>query len=287
MDIGIGLPNALAGVRGRELVDWAAVADERGFSVLGTIGRIVYHTHEEMIVAAAAAAATERIHMMSTVMIAPPREPALLAKQAATLDHIAEGRFRLGMGTGWRADDYAVMGASFDDRGAALDELIDALHATWSGKALEGAEAPVGPPPYTDGGPPIVLGGGTGRALERAGRRADAWLSAPAAPDDIAASYATVRAAAERAGRPAPRLLAAVYYALGDVQDEVDRNVESYYGFGGSDLVRVIRGVVLRSPEAITETLSALEHVGVEEVCLWPQARGLDQLHALADIAGL
>jgi len=139
------------------------------------------------------------------------------------------------------------MGASFAERGAALDELIDALRATWSGQALKGAERPVGPPPYTEGGPPIVLGGGADRALERAGRRADAWLSAPAAPDDIATSYATVQAAAERAGRPAPRLLAAAYYELGDVQEEVDRNVASYYGFGGPDLVETMRGVVLRS----------------------------------------
>lgn len=287
MDIGIGLPNGLAGVRGRELLEWATAAEERGFSVLGTIGRIVYDTHEELIALAAAAAVTERIGLMSTVMIAPPREPALLAKQAATLDHISEGRFRLGMATGWRPDDYAVMGASFDNRGAALDELIDVLRATWSRQALEGAETPVGPPPYTEGGPPIVLGAGAGRALERSGARADAWLSAPSTPDAIAANYETVREAAERAGRPAPRLLAAVYYGLGDAQDEVDHNVESYYSFGGPDFVKMLQGVVLRSPDAITETLAGLESVGVEEVCMWPEARGLRQLNELADIVGL
>ena len=67
----------------------------------------------------------------------------------------------------------------------------------------------------------------------------------------------------------------------------VDRNVESYDSFAGPDLVGMIRNTVLRSPDAITERLAALEDVGVEEVCLWPQARGLDQLHGLANTGGL
>ena len=287
MDIGIGLPNALAGVRGRDLVEWAVAAEQRGFSVLGTIGRIVFDTHEELIALTGAAAVTERIRLMSTVMISPPRQPALLAKQAATLDHISEGRFRLGMGTGWRPDDYTVMGASFDDRGADLDKLIDALQATWDHKAIAGAETPIGPEPYTDGGPPIVLGGSSPRALRRAGQRADAWMSTPSAPDDIVTNFAIVRAAAERHGRPVPRLYASFYFGLGDVADEVHSNVEAYYSFGGPDFVELIHGSVLRTAEAITQTVSALEGIGVDELCLWPQARGLSQLNDLADILGL
>lgn len=287
MDIGIGLPNALAGVRGRELVDWAEAAEQRGFSVLGTIGRIVFDNHEELIALTGAAAVTERIRLMSTVMIAPPRQPALLAKQAATLDHISEGRFRLGMGIGWRPDDYTVMGANFDDRGADLDRLIDQVQATWDRKAIEGAEAPVGPGPYTEGGPPIVLGGSSPRALERAGARADAWMSTPGDPDDIAANFAIVHEAAQRHGRPVPRLFASYYFALGDVADEVRANVEAYYRFGGSDLIELIYNSVLRTPDAITQAVSALKDVGVDEVCLWPQSRGLHQLNELADILGL
>lgn len=284
MDVGIGLPNALQGVRGRELVEWAAKADERGFSVLGSIGRLVFDTHDEVVAFAAAAAVTDRIELMTTVMLAPPRRAALLAKQAATLDHIAEGRFRLGMGVGIRPDDYNVMGADFANRGAVLDALLDALEATWSRSPLPGADAPVGPPPYTDGGPPIVLGGGSPRALRRTGERADAWISSLGAPAEIAANYEKVRAAATSVGRPAPRFLASGYFALGDVDDEVRRNIEAYYRFGGSEFIEMIDGVVLRTPEQLTRYLSALEDIGAEEVTLWPLARGLDQVTTLADI---
>lgn len=77
---------------------------------------------------------------------------------------------------------------------------------------------------------------------------------------------------------------AAWYFGLGDVDDEVRHNVESYYRLGGTEFVELMQSVVLQTPEQITETLTMLEDLGAEEVCLWPQARGPEQLEALADI---
>ena len=283
MDVGIGLPNALDGVRGRALIEWAVAAEARGFSVLGSIGRLVFDAHDELVAFGAAAAVTERIELMSTVLIAPPRQAALLARQVATLDHLAEGRFRLGMGVGIRRDDYDVLGASFAERGAAFDRLLDALAATWARQPLPGADSPVGPPPYRQGGPTIVIGGGSDRALRRVGQRADAWLASLGSRDEIAAGYRAVCAAAEQVGRPAPRFLASGYFALGDVDREVRHNVEAYYRFGGAPFIDMVDAAVLRTPEQITAYLSMLAGIGAEEVCLWPLARGIDQLHALAD----
>lgn len=285
MDVGIGLPNALDGVRGRALVDWAMAADEHGFSVLGSIGRIVFDTHEELTAFAAAAAVTERIGLMSSVMVAPARQDALLAKQAATLDHIAEGRFRLGMGVGGRPDDYAVMDRDFDERGALFDAQLVALRRSWHGQPIDGADTAIGPRPFTDGGPPIVLGGGSPPALRRAGRHADGYLAPPAPPEYVGGMYDGVRMAAEEAGRPAPRFLGARYFALGDVDDEVRHNVEAYYGFGGPDFVEQAYAGVLRTPDAIAGALQAYGDAGVQELCLWPMAADLSQLHALADAA--
>ena len=88
MDIGIGLPNSLIGVEGPELVTWARKAEERGFSVLGTIGRIAYDTHEELIALAAAAGATERIDLMPTVLVAPPRQAVLESRSCYTFSEM-------------------------------------------------------------------------------------------------------------------------------------------------------------------------------------------------------
>ncbi len=284
MDIGIGLPNSLSGVDGPELVAWARQAEARGFSVLGTIGRIAYDTHEELIALAAAAGATERIELMPTVLVAPPRQDVLLAKQAATLDAVSGGRFRLGIGIGGRDDDYLALGEEPTGKGDALERTIATCRSVWAGEAPEGAELPVGPtPPH----PRIVLGGFSEPAFRRAGRLADAFVAGPMPPDAIAGARQVMEAAAEEAGRPTPTLYAATYVALGDdVREEADANATSYYAFA-PDMASMIVENMLRTPEAVQQTRDALAEVGVAELCLWPMAAGLDQVDRFADAAGL
>src|SRR5438874_4535926 len=118
MDIGIGLPNAVLGVDRRGTVEWAQRADAAGFSTLGTIDRIVYGNYESLISLAAAAAVTERIRLATDILIAPlRRSTALLAKQAATIDHLSGGRLVLGLAVGGRANDFEAVGADFHARG--------------------------------------------------------------------------------------------------------------------------------------------------------------------------
>src|SRR5919107_2171958 len=113
MDIGIGLPNAVRGVDRRGIVDWARRAEEAGFSSLGTIDRLAYPNFESLIALAAAAAVTERVRLVTDILLAPTRPARLLAKQAATIDQLSGGRLTLGLAVGGRADDFEAVGVDF------------------------------------------------------------------------------------------------------------------------------------------------------------------------------
>src|SRR5437762_239161 len=108
MDIGIGLPNTLT-APGTLLVDWARRAEERGFSTLSTIDRIVYPTFDSLTSLAVAAGATSRIGLFTDILLAPVYQPVLLAKVSATLAAMSGGRLTLGVGVGGRPDAYAAV----------------------------------------------------------------------------------------------------------------------------------------------------------------------------------
>ncbi|MDP8955580.1 MAG: LLM class flavin-dependent oxidoreductase, partial [Actinomycetota bacterium] len=117
---------------GDRLVEWARRAEERGFTALGTIGRVAYPTYDELVAYGAAAAVTERIELITNVILGPTRNPVLLAKEAASLDQISGGRFTLGLGVGTRPDDFQASGTSFNDRGRRLDHALGVMHRAWA-----------------------------------------------------------------------------------------------------------------------------------------------------------
>lgn len=148
MDIGIGLPNAVRGVGREGIVEWARRAESSGFSSLGTIDRIVYPSFEPLISLAAAAAVTERVRLVTDILIAPVRtNTALLAEQATTVDQLSEGRLTLGLALGGREDDYEASGVDHKQRGKLFDQQLAELNRLWSG------DGGVGPSPPTASAP--------------------------------------------------------------------------------------------------------------------------------------
>ena len=170
MEIGIGLPNAVAGVDRAGIVDWARRAEEAGFSSLGTIDRLAFPSYEPLISLAAAAAVTERIRLATDILLAPLRSnTALLAKQSATLDSLSGGRLVLGLAVGLREDDYEVSGVEFSERGRIFDRQLEQLIELWGG------EGDFGPPTASGDRPALLIGGESDAALRRAARYADGW----------------------------------------------------------------------------------------------------------------
>src|SRR6266436_8800484 len=131
MQIGIGLPGTIPGVQGKLILDWAKRADAGPFSSLGNLDRLVYPNYEALITLAAAAGVTQRIRLITTVLLAPLHNAGVLAKQTASLDALSGGRLTLGLGVGGREDDFRATETSFEDRGRRFDRQLETLHRIW------------------------------------------------------------------------------------------------------------------------------------------------------------
>ena len=286
MQIGIGLPNTALGVPGRLLVDWAARAEERGFSSLATIDRIAYPSYDSLTALTAAAAVTDRIGLLTNVLLAPAYQPVHLAKVTACLDQISEGRLTLGLGVGGRPDDYQLTGRPFADRGRRFDAELELLHQAWAGEPVAGSAFPVGPP-TTRGRIPLLIGGQPELAAPRALRWGAGFTIGGAPPEQAAGAIQQFTAAWKQGGGGGqPRIAALSYFSLGEEHTaESLHNLRTYYGFLGEWAEGIAMGTP-RSPAAVRERAAAFAELGVDELVFDPTVADLDQVDGLADAIG-
>jgi alkanesulfonate monooxygenase SsuD/methylene tetrahydromethanopterin reductase-like flavin-dependent oxidoreductase (luciferase family) len=281
--IGIGLPNTIPGLTGDQLVEWARRADAAGFSSLGTIDRIVYPNYEPLVTLAAAAAVTERINLTPSILIVPYRvSAAIVAKQAATLHHLSGGRLVLGVAVGSREDDYAAAGASFEERGARMDQMLDEMKRLWAGEE-RGFAGGVGPD-VSGNPPPIIVGGQAGVAFRRAARFGAGWMMGGAPPEMFPEAVAKLEAAWEAEGRDGePRKLALSYFSLDDDPEAQAREtLGRYYAFLGDELAGMIIGFAAKGEDAVKERVEGFRQAGCDELIMIPCSTDPDQVDRLA-----
>jgi alkanesulfonate monooxygenase SsuD/methylene tetrahydromethanopterin reductase-like flavin-dependent oxidoreductase (luciferase family) len=283
MRIGIGLPNTLMEVSGRLLVDWARRAEERDFSSVATIDRVAYPSYDSLTALTAAAAVTERVGLVTNVLLEPLYNPVLLAKVTACLDQVSAGRLTLGLAVGNRPDDFELTGRSISDRGRRFDADLELLHRSWRGEPVAGSQFPVGPP-TTRGRIPLLFGGQPKLAAPRAARWEAGFTLGGAPPEMAAGAIEEFKAAyAEAGGAGAPRIVALSYFSLGEEHTEESlHNLRTYYGFLGEWAERIAAGVP-RTPVAVRRTATAFEALGVDELIFDPSVARLDQVDRLAE----
>jgi probable F420-dependent oxidoreductase len=220
MRIGFGAPVSGAWATPGSLARFAAQAETAGYGSLWTFQRLlvpegsamepVYHSVlDPMVALGYAAAVTSRIRLGVAVVNMPYLSPAYLAKQAASVDVLSGGRLDLGLGLGWMLEEFTAAEAVMPGRGARTAEYIEVMRRLWAGGVAEfhgehytipaGRAAPL---PVQRPGPPVLLGGTVPRALQRAGRLADGWITSSRADlSRIAEGIEVVKAAAASAGR--------------------------------------------------------------------------------------
>jgi alkanesulfonate monooxygenase SsuD/methylene tetrahydromethanopterin reductase-like flavin-dependent oxidoreductase (luciferase family) len=281
VDISIGLPNTLTHP-GPLMIEWAKRADERGFTSLSTIDRIVYPTYDTMTSLAVAAGATSRIGLLSGVLLAPLYQPVWLAKAAASLDAMSGGRLTLGLGVGGRADDFEAMGRTMSERGKDMDEALAVMHRVWSGERLAGSDFRTGPPPASGDAVKLLIGGTSDAAVRRTVQYGQGWIAGGGGPDATKPMIAKVRDAWQDAGRPGqPRIAALAYFGL-SAEEESRAALLSYYGFLG-DWAQGVANSALRTPQSLRDAVEAYAEAGVDELILDPTVASVDEVDRLAD----
>jgi probable F420-dependent oxidoreductase len=223
--IGLGAPVAGAWATPDNLAGFARRAEELGYQSLWTFQRLLFPEGSDMagvyrsvldpmVSLGYASAVTSTIRLGVAVVNHPFASPLLMAKQAATVDVLSDGRLDLGLGIGWLKEEFTGSGAVMSRRGPRMAEYVAALRALWSGAAGftgEYYEVPAGrqdPPPVQRPGPPVILGGMSRPAMERAGRIADGWVTASAANlSKIGPSVALIQQEAAACGRGPLRII--------------------------------------------------------------------------------
>jgi alkanesulfonate monooxygenase SsuD/methylene tetrahydromethanopterin reductase-like flavin-dependent oxidoreductase (luciferase family) len=287
MEIGIGMPNAVPGTSGEQIIEFARRAEARGFSTLGALDRVVYDSHEPLTAFAAAGAVTERIELTTAIVVGPPRaNDVLLAKQAATVQALSGGRLTLGIGLGARDDDYEASGVPTSGKGRRLDRQLETIKRVWSGEEFGFAGA-VGPQP--DAPPQILVGGSVEASFRRAAKYGAGWIMGGGTPDQFAEGAEGVRSAWSEAGREgAPRLESIGYFALGpDAEATAKKDLGHYYAWLGEEMAGMIAGSAATSEEMVGQYMSAFEDAGCQRLTLFATSADAGQVDLLADAAGL
>jgi probable F420-dependent oxidoreductase len=223
MQIGVVLPQTEIGADVAVVRAWAAAVEELGYAHVLAYDHVlgadpaghpgwtgVYDLddgfHEPFVLYGYLAAITS-LELVTGVIILPQRQTALVAKQAAELDLLAEGRLRLGVGLGWNEVEYEALGKEFTDRGRRLTEQVALMRRLWTERSVtfrgryETVTAAGLLPLPVQRPIPVWIGANSAPALRRAGRIGDGWFPHVQPGPRLDEAVGHVRDGAERAGR--------------------------------------------------------------------------------------
>jgi alkanesulfonate monooxygenase SsuD/methylene tetrahydromethanopterin reductase-like flavin-dependent oxidoreductase (luciferase family) len=274
----------------RELfLGWCRLVDEGPFSSLSCGERVCGPSVEMSATLAAAAGLTSRVRIVPTLYVMPMHQAVWVAKHAATLDVISDGRVTVTVGVGGGARDHRAMDATAEKAHSRMEQQVATMRRVWRGEAPFEGGLPVGPAPVQPGGPAVLAGVMRPRAIARAARWADgvySW-SGNGEREEIAAQLEWVRAAWEKAGRDdAPRRVAGFWFSLAP---EGDRRLREFVrGYIGLHDERVAERQAARmtrtTPDAVNEALDVYQELGVEECMLNAGTRDLVEVEKLAEL---
>jgi len=285
MKFGVIFPQTEFGSDPEAIRDFAQATEDLGYAFIsiydhvlgvnpdrpgGWQGQYTYQSAflEPFVLYGFMASVTRRLTLSTGIMILPQRQTALVAKQAATLDVLSNGRMRLGVGLGWNGIEYICLNENFRNRGRRLEEQIQLLRLLWTqplvtfkGRWHDIPDAGLNPLPVQR--PiPIWFGGRAEPALSRAARLGDGWMSSYRTPAEAEPSLRRILSFLEEAGRVRTEfgLDMRIYYGDGD-PDGWKQHLKGWQALGATHISFNTMGVGFTSLE---QHLSAIKRFAGE-----------------------
>lgn len=278
----------------RLLRDWACAIDDGPFSALCWGERIAFDNPDALTLLGALAAWTDRVRLVTTVLVPQLHDPVMLAKALATGDMLADGRLTVGIGVGGRLEDYRAVSAdpaTQTMRGMA--ERIAVMKRVWAGEKVTESVLPVGPCPAQPGGPPLLIGSIGPKNIRRASGWADGLAGTTLDLDVVKQNelFDVARTAWAEAGKAKPHLATSFWFALGssdEARAQVHRHLRRYMNWIPAEYVDAMAPATgfAGSEDELVTVLRKFEAIGTDEIQLIPTNSELDQLRRVAEVVG-
>ncbi|MCP4906158.1 MAG: LLM class flavin-dependent oxidoreductase [bacterium] len=305
--LGVGLPSMIPGADPTLIARWAERADAGPFECLATGELLTSQAYDPFVALSVAAAMTQRVRLLTNILVLPLHHAGIVAKQAASLDAVSGGRLWLGLGVGARkpalshaagqappdADlpDFTAAPAHAAGRYERFGEQIAFMQQIWRGDPVTESGLRVGPPPARAGGPELLFGGYAPRLISNAVSWAEGLTAFGLAPDleRMTRDFELFRNAWKRADRKGkPRLLATFFFALGPAAESGTRDYlrRHYDHLNAKQSAHFAASISTTHPSRLREVFGRLADAGATDVIPVPMIADLEQLDRLADVLG-
>lgn len=281
------------------LVEYAETAERLGLSSLWAWDHLFlgarrpFPFYESLTTLSLLVAHTKEMTLGTGVLVLPIREPAVLAKQTATLQLASRGRLTLGLASGWYEREFDATAVPFAERGRIFERNLEMLYRMWEEDDLSGEYdgrvfRHVRMLPRPAPRPRVLIGGYVDRVLKRAATKADGWLTYFYAAESFAKSWAKIVSFAEQAGKSESDLanVAQVPFCVGSSYEDATSQVFSYLHdyfdmpeWSDSTPESSVRG----TPEQCAEQIQAYLDAGVQHLVFCPAGYALEQVHRLVE----
>jgi alkanesulfonate monooxygenase SsuD/methylene tetrahydromethanopterin reductase-like flavin-dependent oxidoreductase (luciferase family) len=272
---------------------WARIVDDGPFSSLCWGERIAFGNPDSLTLLGALSAWTDRVRLVTTVIVPQLHDPVMLAKGLATGDMLSGGRLTVGIGVGGRKEDYDAVGADTSTQTMrAMAERVAIMKRVWAGEKVTDSVLPVGPAPVQPGGPSLMVGTIGPKTV----RSAAAWADGMAGTTldlDVAKQnelFDVARDAWREVGRPKPHLATSFWFAIGDGDEpraQVHRHLRRYMNWIPAEYVDAMAPTTgwAGAEEDLLDVLRGFEAIGTDEIHLIPTSSDIGQLRRVADVA--